>query len=135
MIWIASLFLAVLGGGPQARTTDIEVVVYFASDSTSLNQMGLETLDSTANMLRSASGPLRVEGHTPTLGGDAYNVGLAQRRAQTVRDALIARGVADARIATVALGETAPARRTADGVDEPLNDRVVIRMQRPTSGR
>ncbi len=134
MLWIVPLLLVTVAIGPQTAAPDIEVVVYFDRDAARMNSTALDNIDSMAFMLRSSSGPLRVEGHTSTLGDAAANVALAQRRATVVRDALIARGVASRQIRTEALGEAVPARPTADGVYEPLNDRVVIRMPRPPAG-
>jgi outer membrane protein OmpA-like peptidoglycan-associated protein len=67
-----------------------------------------------------------VVGHTDTSGSAAYNVGLSERRAGVVRDALIARGMNAGAINTQARGETELARATANGVREPLNRRTAV---------
>ena len=78
-----------------------------------------------------AVGSVTIAGHADRSGPAAYNVRLSARRAQTVRDALVARGISADMISTEAFGETAPAKPTADGVREPLNRRseVVIRVR------
>ena len=58
---------------------------------------------------------LRLEGHTDERGSREYNIGLGERRAQTVRRALMLQGVKEAQITTVSYGEERPA---ADGSDE-----------------
>ncbi|MEH6665231.1 MAG: OmpA family protein, partial [Brevundimonas sp.] len=67
-----------------------------------------------------------IVGHTDTSGSAQYNVGLSQRRARTVADALVAQGVSGGVIQLDARGENDLARPTADGVREPLNRRATI---------
>lgn len=62
-----------------------------------------------------------ISAHTDTVGSEADNMALSHRRGLNLADALIARGVPSSLIRIEALGETRPARPTADGVDEPLN--------------
>ena len=71
-----------------------------------------------------------VYGFTDTTGSNALNQGLSERRAQAVADYLAARGVARSRIETRGYGESYDFLRvkTADGVDEPLNRRVEIKI-------
>src|SRR6185369_7862677 len=52
--------------------------------------------------------PIRIEGHTDSRGATNANRVLSQRRADAVRDALIAAGVAAGRISSVGLGEEQP---------------------------
>ncbi|WP_235536306.1 MULTISPECIES: OmpA family protein, partial [unclassified Sphingomonas] len=49
-------------------------------------------------------------------GSDQYNVGLSQRRADSVKAYLAGKGVPDSAIATEAFGESRPLVDTADGV-------------------
>jgi outer membrane protein OmpA-like peptidoglycan-associated protein len=47
-----------------------------------------------------------VEGHTDSQGGVSYNQDLSQRRAQTVRDYLVSRGIADDRVSSQGFGSS-----------------------------
>lgn len=67
-----------------------------------------------------------VVGHTDAVGTDRANDALALRRAETVRAALIGRGIAPADIQAISRGKRAPAVPTPDGVAEPRNRRVEI---------
>jgi outer membrane protein OmpA-like peptidoglycan-associated protein len=67
-----------------------------------------------------------VIGHTDTSGARGYNGGLSQRRANVVREALIARGVSPDLIRTEFRGEADLAVMTADGVREAANRRATI---------
>jgi len=73
-------------------------------------------------------GPSRIEvtGDTDLAGTSPYNQRLSERRAETVRDYIVAHGVARDDIQITALGKTDPAIPTADGVREPRNRRVEI---------
>jgi outer membrane protein OmpA-like peptidoglycan-associated protein len=57
---------------------------------------------------RDTSKPIRIEGHTDSRGNADANQLLSQRRADSVRNALVAAGVAAGRITSVGLGDTQP---------------------------
>ena len=67
-----------------------------------------------------------VAGYTDSSGKPAYNDKLSARRADVVKQALVAAGVADAAIKTAAFGENNPAQPRPDGTREPLNRRSVV---------
>jgi len=67
-----------------------------------------------------------VIGHTDRVGSDPFNDALALRRAETVREMLIARGLPRASIMVAGRGKREPIVPTADGVPEPRNRRVEI---------
>ena len=52
---------------------------------------------------------VRLEGNTDERGSREYNIGLGERRSQSVRRALTLQGVTDAQITTVSYGEERPA--------------------------
>ena len=108
---------------PVAR----EFVVYFDWDRSDLTAEASSVVSQAANYAKSGR-PTRVlvVGHADTSGSAAYNVGLSNRRARTVADALVAQGVNGGVISLDGKGETALARATADGVREPLNRRATI---------
>jgi len=67
-----------------------------------------------------------VIGHTDSVGNDQVNDALSRQRAETVRAALIGRGIAVENIAAVGRGKRELIVPTADGVSEPRNRRVEI---------
>ncbi len=104
-----------------------DFTVYFEWDRADLNQAALETIDAAVERARNCNlGAVTVTGHTDTSGSADYNIGLSERRASVVRDALVARGLPAGGIATSARGETELARATNDGVREPLNRRTAV---------
>lgn len=67
-----------------------------------------------------------LAGHADRSGSETYNVELSQRRADSVRDYLVGRGITGSAITTEAFGESRPLVETADGVREPHNRRVEV---------
>ena len=67
-----------------------------------------------------------VIGHTDKVGTDAFNDTLSRQRAEVVRRALVARGIAADSIVVVGRGKREPIVPTADGVAEARNRRVEI---------
>lgn len=67
-----------------------------------------------------------VVGHTDAVGSDAFNDDLARKRADSIRDALLARGLAATDVVAIGRGKRELLVPTADGVAEPRNRRVEI---------
>jgi len=112
---------------PPAKPEARQFVVYFDFDRSDLTAEARSVVTQAANYAKSGA-PTRVlvVGHTDTSGNAAYNLGLSNRRARTVADALVAQGVNGGVISLDGKGETALAKPTADGVREPLNRRATI---------
>ena len=104
--------------------------VHFDTNSDSIQSRSHELLDQVAGVMGSAGHIrlMRVEGHTDDRGADDYNLDLSQRRATSVRDYLIGRGVESHRIEAVGIGESRPIadNGTVDGRAE--NRRVEFRI-------
>ncbi len=112
--------------GPQGGLL-AERTVYFDFDSSEIKGAGTDVVAAHAKYLAAhAATRVRLEGHTDERGSREYNIGLGERRAQSVRRALLLQGAADAQISTVSYGEERP---VADGHDETAwakNRRVEI---------
>ncbi|MEM8725567.1 MAG: OmpA family protein [Pseudomonadota bacterium] len=105
--------------------------VTFARNSADINPGFFDTLNTVADsLIQYPNSLVDVYGFTDTTGSNALNQRLSEQRAQTVADYLAARGVARSRMATVGYGENPEYLRvkTGDGVDEPLNRRVEIKI-------
>ena len=69
---------------------------------------------------------ISVEGHTDAQGGDAYNQQLSERRAASVRAALVAGGVAADRITSQGFGKSQPVASNATPAGRQQNRRVEV---------
>ncbi len=67
---------------------------------------------------------VRCEGHTDSIGSDAYNQALGQRRADAVRDYLIAQGIDPSRLSAVSYGESRPVADNSTDEGRAENRRV-----------
>lgn len=71
---------------------------------------------------------VEVQGHTDSSGSDEYNLKLSERRAQAVRDYLIAHGVAATQLEARGYGETQPIESNATAEGRARNRRVVMKV-------
>src|SRR3546814_14611666 len=67
-----------------------------------------------------------LAGHADRSGPADYNVGLSQRRADSVKGYMTSHAIPEGVISTEAFGESRPRVDTADGVREVQNRRVEI---------
>jgi peptidoglycan-associated lipoprotein len=102
-------------------------VVYFDLDKADIRADSQTVITAHARYLAGASGQkVRLEGHADERGSREYNIGLGERRAQSVRRALLLQGVAESQLATVSYGEERPAAAGSDEQAYSLNRRVEI---------
>lgn len=105
--------------------------VTFARGSATINPGFYDSLNAIAeSLIQYPNSLVDVYGFTDTTGSDALNQRLSDERAEAVAMYLSSRGVARSRFATRGYGETYDFLRikTADGIDEPLNRRVEIKI-------
>jgi OOP family OmpA-OmpF porin len=113
-----------------ARPTAEKIVlrgVNFDFDKATIRPDAKVILDEAASQLsKNPDVRVSVEGHTDSVGADAYNQKLSERRAASVKSYLVGKGVSDARLATTGYGESKPiaSNNTKDG--RALNRRVEL---------
>lgn len=103
---------------PTTATRIVLRGVNFDFDSARIRPDAAAILDAAADTLKeNPDVQIEVAGHTDSIGTDAYNRGLSQRRARAVVDALVQRGVDAARLSAQGYGESQPVANnsTADG--------------------
>lgn len=100
----------VIAGAAAAQTTPM--VTYFGAGADDLDPAALAILDGVVDQARAKteSWSVVVAGHADASEGSPdETVGLSQRRANRVRDGLVARGVPASLITTQAFGQSRPA--------------------------
>jgi outer membrane protein OmpA-like peptidoglycan-associated protein len=103
--------------------------INFASGSAIIPPDQYPILDKVVETLRANAG-VRVEigGHTDAVGTDAYNQGLSERRAQSVRNYLIQSGIEPARLEARGYGESQPVAPNTTREGRALNRRIEFRV-------
>jgi outer membrane protein OmpA-like peptidoglycan-associated protein/predicted small secreted protein len=103
--------------------------VTFAVNSTDISPAMRDVLDRVAqSMIRYPNSLVDVMGHTDSTGSDAYNLDLSRRRAESVANFLVSRGVARARLETIGYGEQYPIADNTTEAGRAQNRRVEIRI-------
>jgi peptidoglycan-associated lipoprotein len=127
-------------GGTTAGSTDVTSgtagaaarlpsarVVYFAFDSSDLSGDGQAVVEAWgAYLSANASAKVRLEGHCDERGTREYNVGLGERRANAVLQALASRGVSERQVSVTSFGEERPVASGHDEAAWQQNRRVEI---------
>ena len=115
--------------GGSAILVNLPDGVTFATGSAMITPTFKSTLDQVAaSLVQYPNSLIDVYGHTDTVGSTASNQRLSEERARAVTNYLTSRGVASSRIRWQGFGETQLKVATADGVNEPANRRVEIKI-------
>lgn len=113
--------------GPSGAMASADRIVYFSYDSTNIVPESRTIIENNARSL--AKNPqmiTQLEGHTDERGSREYNIALGERRANAVRQTMIAMGVSPQQIRVVSFGEERPAAAGHDERSYALNRRVEI---------
>lgn len=107
-----------------------QFTVHFGFDEATIPADQMAEIDTAARAaLDDMNVRIRVIGHTDAAGPAEYNMRLSQRRAENVRDALIARGVEEGRITIDSRGQQDLVVPTEEDVSEAANRRVEIVLE------
>jgi len=116
----------------KAKQTDRGIVltlgdVLFDTGRATLNPGAAVKLDRLAAFLNEhPDRRVQIEGFTDSVGGDAYNQDLSERRAEAVKGALTMRGIDPSRIGTEGYGKAYPVASNSDSGGRQLNRRVEV---------
>jgi MYXO-CTERM domain-containing protein len=117
----------VLKPDPCKRYTGLLEGVTFHTDSATLTTHATGVLDIVALTLkRCEMVPVTVSAHTDSVGSNAYNQALSEKRAQSVVDYLSSRGVGRDRLTPLAFGESAPIATNETAAGRKRNRRVEV---------
>ncbi|NQX90086.1 MAG: peptidoglycan-associated lipoprotein Pal [Halioglobus sp.] len=104
-------------------------VFYFEYDSSTLTAQALDALNAHIAALNRNTASVRLEGHTDERGTREYNLALGERRANAVRDYMVASGISGLRIETVSYGEERPVAYGTGEANWAQNRRVALIVQ------
>lgn len=94
---------------PQPQTVSFSADTLFEFDKATLRPEGQRELDNFVNKLSGVEyDTIKVIGHTDRIGSEAYNLDLSKRRAASVENYLMTRGVPDHKISSEGRGESDP---------------------------
>jgi len=100
---------AISPGSPEEFMTVVGDRVFFATDKYDLSPEAKNTVQAQATWLQRYNGKtVVVEGHADERGTREYNIAIGERRANAIKDALIADGVAANRVKVVSFGKERP---------------------------
>ncbi len=113
---------------PKPMVVTLSGDTHFDFDKATLKPEGKATLDRLVADMRAANNVsnIRVVGHTDSIGTDAYNQGLSERRAASVKTYLASRGVNPSIVNTRGMGESQPVASNATKEGRARNRRVEI---------
>jgi peptidoglycan-associated lipoprotein len=105
----AAMAGAAAPGSQQDFVVNVGDRVFFETDSSELTDQARATLDKQAQWLGNYNRySFTVEGHADERGTREYNIALGARRAETVREYLISRGIPAQRMRTISYGKERP---------------------------
>ena len=100
---------AIVQGSQEDLVVNVGDRVFFGFDKYNLDGNARSTLEKQAAWLKANSGiTITVEGHADERGTREYNLALGSRRANAVKDYLIALGISEARVKTISYGKERP---------------------------
>ncbi|MGQ0506559.1 MAG: OmpA family protein [Myxococcaceae bacterium] len=104
--------------------------INFEINSAKINPNSYKLLDDVFSVLSDNSeiGPVLVEGHTDNTGGRAYNLDLSKRRAKSVVDYLVKKGVAVKRLKSDGFGFDRPVAPNDTPLGRAKNRRTEFRL-------
>ena len=105
----SALASAAIPGSQQDFVVNVGDRVFFDTDSSELSDQARATLDKQAQWLTNYNRyAFTIEGHADERGTREYNIALGARRAETVREYLVSRGVSGQRMRTISYGKERP---------------------------
>lgn len=98
-----------IAGSKEEFVAEVGDRIFFGYDKSDLTQSAQSTLDRQAIWLQKyPSVRVTIEGHCDERGTREYNLALGERRANAVKDYLVARGVDGGRISSISYGKERP---------------------------
>ncbi|WAN08388.1 OmpA family protein [Stutzerimonas balearica] len=116
---------------PEPEPVRVELDVKFDFDRAVVRPESYNDIENLADFMKQYQQTTTVlEGHTDSVGTDAYNQRLSERRAQAVREVLVNQyGVAGSRVDSVGYGESRPVADNSTEEGRAINRRVEAEVE------
>jgi outer membrane protein OmpA-like peptidoglycan-associated protein len=121
----------------RISSSELLAPILFEHDSVHFIPCGEAALYEARDAIHAHPGKALLEGHADTTGEPDYNLALARRRAEAVRDWMVAHGVDPQKLEVTSSGECCQLEQeTEDTPDErrQINRRVIVRLENPKTG-
>ena len=105
--------------------------IEFATARADIADSSAPTLDALAQAAKTCTGVMEVQGHTDSVGEPERNLKLSNARAESVRQALVERGLSRDRLTSRGFGETSPLGDNATPEGRAQNRRIEFRVATP----
>lgn len=103
---------------------------FFDFNKATLRPLGYEKVREAAKVMKdNPKYRATIQGYTDSIGSDAYNLRLSERRAQAVADALVADGIEATRLTVKGFGKADPVASNATEEGRQENRRVEIHLK------
>lgn len=127
---VASIFGDALAAQPDLTFRFVAFTLWFERNKPKLTEASRKTLTEILRTIRiRRPTEIHIVGHTDRVGTYQHNLKLSSRRADSVRDFLISKGVKSSVLFVSFQGESMPLVDTEDEVAEPLNRRVEVMVR------
>lgn len=122
--------IEVIGSPPKQIIVSDDILFDF--DSSEIKPESEAVLDDVAQRMKTMENykEIIVEGHTDSIGPDAYNLDLSKRRANTANKALVKRGIPAEKLKTEGYGESRPRADNGNYQGRAKNRRVEFQIDR-----
>ena len=110
----------------EAKKIVIDQMVHFDFNKYNIKSDSYAILDDVAKVIQQNPQvkKVKVEGHTDSIGSEAYNLKLSQKRAESVVDYLVKKGVASSRLEPMGYGKSRPIDTNKTAAGRAKNRRV-----------
>ena len=117
---------------------NIDLDIQFDYNSADISASSMQAVQALGKALSNPSlkgSTFVVAGHTDAIGGETYNQGLSERRADTIKNYLVSKfGIAGSDLVAVGYGKDKP--KDANAPMDPINRRVqVVNMETKTASK
>ncbi|MCX7736366.1 MAG: OmpA family protein [Candidatus Kapabacteria bacterium] len=101
--------------------------IFFDFDKYTLKKESFPELDRLTKLIKeNPKYKIKIEGHTDNIGSESYNIELSKKRAESVRNYIVSKGVSPKRFTLIGFGSSMPIASNDTEEGRAMNRRVVV---------